>query len=68
MRNDATEKCGDARERRRSLRNMLKNLKELNGGERGGDEDQWEQSAGELKGLSDSQKWGERWTDVSTES
>lgn len=47
---------------------MLKNLKELDDGERGGDEDRWKQSAGERKGLSDSQKWGERWTDVSTES
>lgn len=47
---------------------MLKNLKELDDGERGGDEDQWKQSADERKGLSDSQKWGERWTDVSTES
>lgn len=56
------EKCSDARERKR--RNML----ELDNGEKGADEDQWKQPAEVLKGLSDSQKWGKRWTDESTES
>ena len=60
-------KCSDATERKRNLRNMPENEKEPGHGEQGGDEDQWEQSEEELRGPSDSQKRGERRTEVSTE-
>lgn len=46
----------------------MRNVLELDDSEKGADADQWKQSAEALKGLSDSQKWVERWTDESTES
>lgn len=49
-------KCSDATERKWNLRNMQENREELRDGEQGGKEDQWKQSAEELKGLRDSQK------------
>lgn len=50
-------KCSDATERKWNQRKMLENEKELRDGEHRGGEDQWKQSAEELKWLSDPQKW-----------
>lgn len=60
-------KCIYATQRKWNLSNMLQNEKECKDGIKGGDEDQWKQSAEELKTLSASQKCSERWTDVSRE-
>lgn len=61
-------KCIDITERKWNLSDMLQNEMEQRDREQGGDEDQWKQSAEELKWSSASQKWSERWTDVSEES